>query len=315
MLKKAVPLIVTIALLAGLIGSGCKSLSSAAVSEQPIPDTANLLASVQIHQLLTDEDLIQAYDEAEKDPQIPQTFAETMAQFEHEAGIDPLDYLEAVIFANTASEDGYWGAIVRGAFDEAALIQAVELATQVEMTPSDYHGYQVYIDEEQKNALSFLSDTEFVIGTVAAVRGVLDVETGDAQRLSGAIVNTFNALSGSLLRVAVGTPAKWTEEINREDTPVGYRLLKSITAVGAAVSKSGEDVTIETRIQFVSPIFAGALAFGLWNLKTFVPRVFDMSPEAETTLKKIKLAVRGASVRISMTSTVDELIELFQTME
>lgn len=314
MVKKALLLILGIALSTALVATGCQPAATPTLDEA-VPQRANVIASAMIHDILTDPDLIQAYDDADKDPDMPQTVDEAMAEIEDGIGIDPRDFSHALVFADAQSDEDYWGAIVTGTFDQAALLQGIEAATGQEMTSSDYHGRQLYTDEYDESGLCFLAQDRFIIGTVQAVRDAIDVDAGYEPQLAGPIVESYAAMGEAWVIVATATPAEWAEEATQDDDSLSTRLLEGIDSVGASLSKAGDSVTVKARLRFKSPLLAGLFVWTAWNAKTFMPILADIPPEAESTLARLQLGLRDSLGMLSLTSTVDELEELIYAMQ
>lgn len=314
MVRNTLLLVLGFVLVATLAVAGCQPAAPPTLSE-PVPQGTNLIALVSINDILTDPDLVQAYDEADKDPDMPQTVDEMLAEIEYAIGIDPRDFSEVLVFADTKSDEGYWGAIITGSYDEAALLEGIELAIGQEMTPVDYLGYQVYIDEYNENALCFLAQNQFLVGAVAAVQDSLNVVLGYAPALAGRIVESYTAMGDSWMKVATGTPAEWTEEAQEDDDSLSVRMLRSVETVGAGLRKAGQNVTVEVRLGFKSPLIAGFFMWNVWLAKTVIPLATDIPPGVENTLAKIDLGISGSYGTLSLTSTVDEVQELIDTMQ
>jgi hypothetical protein len=315
MIRKTILFIVSIALVAGLGGAGCSSAQPPVPLTEPVPQRANLVASIQINEILTDEDLIEAYDQAEKDADMPQTFEEAMQEFEDETGIDPRDFDEAVVFSDTECEDGYWGATITGTVDEEELIENIEQETGEELTFSNYLGYKRYADESGEIGLCFLSDDAFLIGTLDAVEDALDVLAGDAMPLAGPVVDTYEALGDVWLRVAAELPAEAMEEIAGDESSIESETLERVEAVGASLDKVGDSVSIEIRVCLTSPALAEALKVTLLGAKTYFRASGDLPPEAVDVIDKIVLSRSGSCTVIMLTATVGEIEELVEAVQ
>ncbi len=315
MIKKIIPLILCVALIAGLAGTGCSSAPPPVPLTEPIPQMANLVASIQINEILTDEDLIEAYNEAEKDPEMPETVEEAMQEVEDEIGIDPRDFSEAVVFSDTECEDGYWGAIITGTFDEEGLIENIEQEIGEELTYTDYRGYKRYADEAGENGLCFLSDNAFLIGTLDAVEDSLDVAAGYAMPLEGPVVDTYEAFGDVWIRVAAKLPPESIEDITGDEIPLKSETLERVEAVGASLNKVGQNASLEIRVCLTSPVLAEALKVILVGIKTYFQISEDLPAEAVDVIKKIVLSRSGSCTVLMLTATVHEIEDLAESIQ
>ena len=160
-----------------------------------VPQDANLLAKIQISKIINDRDLRDAYDNATKEPEQPQTVEEALNELVTETGIDLRDFTQAVIFADiTALEQtDYLGVIAEGTFNEEQLIDNLEEQAGEELTTSDYKGYKLYtrgsnkyrlyIDEEEGFGIAFLSDRMLLLGTTKVLKDAIDARRVSRSRL------------------------------------------------------------------------------------------------------------------------------------
>ncbi len=90
---------------------GCETPGPGLTAIELVPQDANLIASIQISEIISDQDLRDAYDEFEKEPGQPQTIEEALDELVGEIGIDLRDFSEAVIFADitTIEQADYLG--------------------------------------------------------------------------------------------------------------------------------------------------------------------------------------------------------------
>ncbi len=318
MIKKSIPLILAIALIAGLSGIGCTPTPEPIA--EPIPQRANLVASIQINEILTDEDLIAAYNDAEKEPNMPQTVDEAMDQIIDETGIDPRDFSEAVIFGDNEtfdSEDLYLGAIVKGTLDEAALLDSIEQAADIEMTTFIHHGYEVYSYTSSDNplCLCFLTEDTLVIGNCDAIRDAIEVAVGYAPTISGPVADTYTSFGDVMIKVAMEIPPELMEDIPEDEVPVDSEMLENIEVVGASLDKVGENISLQVKVCFSSAGLAAAFHTLLQGAITFIPLSEDVPPEAVDMLSKIDVTRTGPCTTASLTATMEEIEAFIEAME
>lgn len=341
MVKKVVPLLLIIALfVSSLVAVGCEP-APVIVAIDLVPQEANLVASIQISRILTDADLIAAYDGWEKDPEMPQTFEQAMDQVADEIGIDPRDFSEAVIFGDIESEDYYLGAIITGTFDREALIESIEGAIGEEMTITEYKGYQIYeatIEvpgeamevpeeawggippdepigiEELEIAICFLSDDSFVCGSIDAVRDVIDVKEGEPG-LSGTVAEAYISLGDVWIKVAAEMPEGWMGEIPEEEVPIGLEAFEDVQVVGFGFNKAGQTLSAQIKLYFSSSQSAAAAEDTISGLISLISILPDIPPELGDILDGLDVGRSGPWVTISLTATMTEIENLVEAIE
>jgi hypothetical protein len=307
--------IFSIVLIGALVTTGCRSARSPAPLTDPVPQRANLVASIEITEILTDADLAEAYDEAEKDPDMPQTLEEALDEIEEETGIDLKDFTQAVVFSDTECEDGYWGAFVTGTVEEDDLIEAIEDETDEELTAYTHRGYDVYTDDSEENAICFLTDEAFLVGTVDAVEDAIDVATGYASPLAGPVVDLYEALGDMWVRVAAAVPAETIGDATEDEVSIDSETLEHIEAIGAGLDKEGDQVTLEVRVCLSSPVLAEGLKAVLFGAKTYYRNTADMPAEAAEALDKIVFARSGSCTVLILKAPVGEIQDLVAAMQ
>ena len=313
MVKKVVPLLLIIALfVSSLVAVGCAPV---VVVIDLVPQEANLVASIQISRILTDADLIAAYDEVTKEPDMPQTFEGAMDLVADEIGIDPRDFSEAVIFGDIESED-YVGAIITGAFDREALIESIEQAIGEEMTIAEYKGYPIYTItfEGEEGAICFLSDDSFVCGSIDAVRDVIDVKEGEPS-LSGTVAEAYISLGDVWIKAAAEVPEGWMGEIPEEEVPIGLDAFEDVQVVGFGFDKEGQILSAQLELYFSSSQSAAAAEDTISGLISLISLLPDIPPELAAILDGLDVSRSGPWVAISLTTTITEIEDLVEAME
>jgi hypothetical protein len=315
MASKAIVLIASVAIIGALVATGCRSARPPAPLTDGVPQRANLVASIEITEILTDEDLVEAYDEAEKDPGMPQTLEEALEEIEEETGIDLTDFTQAVVFSDTECEDGYWGAFVTGTVDEDDLLEAIEDEIGGELSDYTHRGYDVYTDDSEENGICFLTDDSFLVGTVDAVEDAIDVATGYASPLTGPVVDLYEALGDVWVRVAAEVPAETIGDATEDEVSIDSETLEHIEVVGAGLDKEGDRVTLEVRVCLSSPVLAEGLKAVLFGAKTYYRNTADLPAEAVEGLDKIVFSRSGSCTVLILKATVEEIEDLVQAMQ
>ena len=313
MVRKSLLVVFAIILLASLLATGCTGRQPVPLTD-PVPSTANLIASVKINEILGDPDIAQAYEDAEKDPDMPQTLDEALDEMEEETGIDLRDFDDAVVFADIEAEDGYWGAYITGAVEEEELIEAIEQEIGQELSHEEYRGYDIYVDPAGETAVCFLDDTSFLVGAVDAVEDAIDAATGYVPGLEGPVLTLYEALGDVWVRVALEPPEETVEDI-QEEAPFNTDMLGSVEAVGASLKKTGDVVAVDLRVCVSSPVFAEGLKVALAAGKTYYQIDADLPDNVLAVLEKVVLSRSGSCTVIALTATVDEIEEFVEGMQ
>ena len=315
MTSKATLLIASVILISALVASGCHSARKPAPLVDPVPQRANLVASIEITEILTDVDLVEAYDEADKDPDMPQTLDEALDEIEEETGIDLTDFIKAVIFSDIECEDGYWGAFVTGTVDEEDLLEAIEDETDAELSVYTHRGYDVYTDDSEENGICFLTDEAFLVGTVDAVEDAIDVAAGYASPLAGPVVDLYESLGDVWVRVAAAVPAETIGDATEDEVSIDSETLEHIEAIGAGLDKEGDLVILEVRVCLSSPVLAEGLKAVLFGAKTYYRNTEELPAEAVEVLDKIVFSRSGSCTVLVLKATVQEIQDLVDAME
>jgi len=298
---------------------GCETPGGLTATEF-IPQDANLIANIQISEILNDQDLRDAYDEAEKEAGQPQTFEEALDELADEVGIDLRDFSEVVIFADiaTIAQTGYLGIIVEGSFNKTQFINSIEQQAGQELTTTSYKGYTLYTDAGEEAGITFLTSRVLLLGTMEAVRDAIDVSKGDQEQLSGIVVDTYNQLGDALIKVAFELPEEATDALTEELVPGGIPIsldpFADIDIVGFALNKEGEAITIQITPHFLSTDSAQDARDTLSGAISLLRLTLEI-PEIDQLLGKVEVSVTDSWVTIALEITVSEiewLIEMFQ---
>jgi len=277
-----------------------------------VPQQADLVASVRIGRILADPDLAAAYDQAPKEPEMPQTLDEALDMVVAETGIDPRDFSEAVIFGDLDSEQ-YFAAIITGTFDPQALIAAIEQAS-AEMEVTQYGGYDIYRPEGEGVAVCFLSDDSLVIGFIEAVKDVIDVQKG-APCLSGPLYDAYNSLGDVWIKVAVEVPEGAIGEIPEEEIPIDLEAFEDLQLVGFGFNKVGQTLSAQLKLYFSTSGAAADAEGMISSLISLLPVTGDLPPEVVDLLDGLNVSRSDSCVTISLQTTVTEIENLVEAMQ
>lgn len=270
-----------------------------------VPQEAKFVAGIKIGQILTDEDIAEAYNEAKKPSRCPQTFDAALNRVECRTGLDLREFSEALVFGNKESED-YLGAIVKGSFVEDELIASIEEATGEQMPAIVYNDYQIYIITrgQHKLGICFLSDDTIAVGLMDVVKDVIDVAEG-APRLSGPVYDMYNSLGDAWVKVAAEMPEEKMCWVPEWEIPIGLEAFEDIEAVGFGFSKAGENLSIQTKLYFCDAESAAdvkeMIGVAIGFLALFAP------PDIEDIVDGIEVSSSGFWLTIKLETTVTEI--------
>jgi predicted small lipoprotein YifL len=111
-MRRALPLFFVLTFLLAL--TACGSAGPGAALKDLVPAEANLIAQVQVSEILQDPDLATLYDQTPKNPGDPQTFQELLVQTQEETGIDFRQFNTAILFGDITRDNEYFGVIAQG---------------------------------------------------------------------------------------------------------------------------------------------------------------------------------------------------------
>ena len=302
--KKVVLFFIAIALVAGLGGViGCGEAKGIAAIDL-VPQTADFAASVNLNRIFADDDVMDIINEIAANLEEPKTVDELLDQVQEETGIDLRDFSEVLIFGEIESEN-YFGIIVKGDFDQEALIESIESAAGEELPSSDYRGYQIYSLDNNEAALCFLSSNTILGGNRVAVKDAIDVEKG-APSVDEPIYDTYNALGDAWVKVAMEMPAEVMGEIP-EELPIGFASFQEIEAIGISFNKVGANLSLQLKLLFTDNASAedakGAFD-ALTGILAFLP---DLPDEVMEIVDRLNVDQSGSWITVSFEATKAEI--------
>ena len=305
MVKRLVPLVVLV-LVAFALLPACRAPKLNIIDLVPQCD---LVGNVQVARLIDEQAIRDAYEQTEKPPEMPQTFEEALDWVEQETGVNVRDFTQAVMFGDLFANEDYFGFIAEGSFNEAKLVSALEQSIGAKLDRLEYKGYTLYVMEELM-ALTFLDSGTLVIGAVEAVKDVIDVKEGDAARLSGGVLEIYDALGDVALKVALGLPAGVLEGMAEEalpsELPLNVNVFQKLEAVG--FSYDTKDSAFDIGVKLYCSDAAAATEFektitGLLSMVTMM----GTAPELNQFLDRLEIATDGRWLNIAITITPEDI--------
>ena len=221
-----------------------------------VPEGFNLIASIQLSEILEDEDLTALFGRIRKDD--PSTLDQLLDAATKQIGLDVREFSQIVVFGDISQIGESLAFIARGSFQDDALVQSIAEANDWTPATTEYKGHQIHVNEEGRGrsneleALSFLESDSLVLGALESVKSVIDVREGDKDRASGEVYESFNDLGDGLVRLAIGVPPEAVKDIELPfpDFPVDAGVFREIKVVGILVDKDRQNIKLEARLDF-----------------------------------------------------------------
>jgi hypothetical protein len=285
-----------------------------------VPEGSTLIAQANLGAILASEGSASIFDALPLDEDGPQTLDELLDEAIEETGVDLRQLSQLAIFTDLSRVEEFSGVVVRGTFDEDSLISAIRNSTGSILITTDYKGRVLYTPEDDSDSftLAVLEEETLVLGTREAVQAVIDVQDGDREPLSGAILDRFNDLGLGLFRLeldlstsdfvqrlpALGEIPFLDEGI--ESLPGVQDALQDLQLVGLSLSQNGQILILRTNLDFASTDSAteiGDFLDGVLKLAA------GLIPDQETQdlVKKIELDTDESRVTLRLEMTAAEV--------
>ena len=288
-----------------------------------------MLGKVDLSKLLQDNDLwgicynsyTGIYDKSS-----PQTFDDARTLFKDQFNIDLKSFQQGVLFADVSqSNDGgnYWGAIVKGTFNKNDLIAAIRSwgGDNTAWRTINYKDYHIYAYKAEENVFAFLSDNTLVIGTMQPVKDVIDAHKGDVAALGGEVLDTYNKLGDTLIKVAVAVPPNITGgELGESASKYLGDLSEfdKVKSVGMTVSKNDQSVALNVKLYCADIDSAQSVEDSINGLIIFLGLMMSVSDNPEenqalsSLLEKTDVNKSGSYVDVRLEialSNIEELVK------
>ena len=220
-MRKTLSILFIAALLVSLL-LGCNGGEGTTTAINLVPQKANMIGNIDLSQIITDEDIAELYEAMPLEPGGPQQLNEAFALAMEGVGLDLMDFREGLIFGEISAATGdmeYGGIVVKGTFEESDLIASIESGMDEGFTTISYKGCEINTDSDEETGNAFLGSDAFVIGSMEAVKDVIDVKQsaqpaikGAQPAISGKLLDTYNDLDDGLVKVAMLVPPGAIEE-------------------------------------------------------------------------------------------------------
>lgn len=223
-----------------------------------VPGTANMIVHLKLDQIMEDTDIAAMYQALPREAGDPQTVEEALATSIGMGGLDLSEFEEGWVFGDVsqaADNAGYSGIVLKGSYDEDALLTDLDSTMGGRFTSIDCQGYDVYTDSDQKAGLALLASDLVVAGSMQAVKDVIAVREGDKPCISGNLLATYEDLDDSLVEAAVAVPEGLVEQsLQGADSNILLSsvidTLSAMQTVTMTVGKNGESIFCNSQLFF-----------------------------------------------------------------
>ena len=311
---------------AALAATVLLTLAAVGCSETPppepidlVPADANLVAHIDLGQILLDPDLGGGFESVPLGEDAPATLDEALAEFEAETGIDLLQFTRIVAFGRidtTTSLDAQsdFAIMARGTFDGDAILDKVRLGSAGELREDEYRDHVLLVGVEvdgSQTAMTVLADEVFVFGTPGAVTSVIDVLEDGEGALAGPLLDTYLAQGDPLVKAAFAVPTGAFDDLGGVPTdalpiPFDPSLISDITIVGFSTDKVAELLTVTVTLEYASTSSAEEASEYFAALLT-IAGPFIPPGAAADLVDLIDISHLATTVTISFSATVEQL--------
>lgn len=214
-----------------------------------VPAAADLIATVDVSRLLDDEQARERIETSMNDSGSfgmgPASVADALDSIETELGLDPRELSEMLVFGRGIEKgmqevegdgDPVFAAIVDAEWAESDVQTALE--ENGEGVEQDSHsGQPLYTISDL--AIGVLPDGRYVLSIPEMVRESIDVANGDADAVSGGLVDAFESARSGYVRMAMELSLDMTETA-AESAPLDSTLVEAVQYVSGAMYRDGE---------------------------------------------------------------------------
>ena len=306
LMTKLVAVVLAAIILAAACGGGTE-----ANPEKLIPEGSNLIVKVNVAGLLTSDAVAAVVASLPEDEGDPQSLDQFLDQAISATGIDFRQVSRLVFFADFTPDDDFGALIAKGTFNEAAVLEVLE-RLQVIAT-SVYKGWRIHGPEGDTEgvALVFLEGDILVLGSVEAVKAVIDVQEGDRRRVSGAVPDALADLGHGLFSLAVEVPSEEIPDLlsdlgeipflgdNGQALSAILGPLQDLEILGLAVAENGQILNLRVNLDFADEDSAASVSKFLEGILTLASGLIP-DAEARDLLDSLEVSADGSRLTIRL---------------
>ena len=304
-----------------VVGAACDSAAPTRSPIETVPADARVVWSIDIRALVADEDVVSLYGQIPREPDDPATFAEFVEEAENMAGVGVGDVSEVVYFvagdlAAISDDAGKYGFLATGNFDSGEMFAAIEAEAEGETERTQYGGHELLTDVSGETTFTVI-DGMYVSGSLDAVHDVIDVAEGEAEALSGTLLDRLDAMEDSWVQLAadVGEDATDLADGVRDALPVDLGL-EDTEGFALSVGKQGDDFSAVLTVTYTSPAEAAEAAEVIEALVT----LYEAFGAAESDdplaglLDELQVESAGSDMSVSLALSVEQVEDLLSLL-
>jgi hypothetical protein len=312
------PVLLTLALL-----MACGGPQPAVVSSHLVPPNASFIVQIQLEKLLQDADFAELVRQAPPGLGQAHSLDELLEQAQREVGVDFRQFQSVLLFADVAQDGEYFGVIARGQVNQDRLLSALEDSGEYTVSTVDYAGHRVYVDHADADnpAIAFLNDEMLVLGSLAAVQDVIDVQQGNLPQAGGAVYDAFVSLGEPWFSMAMTPPQAAAGDFSGSlGGGPGFGMMPALDAladleiVSLVVDKPGGDLKVEATLDFLTAQSANDLRYALDGFLNLAA-AFTPDPETRALLERVEARVQDSRLTIKFQAPVSQIIEVARKSE
>ena len=293
-----------------VVGAACDSAAPTRTPIETVPADARVVWSIDVGALVADEDVASLYGVIPREADDPATFAEFVEEAENMAGVGVGDVSEVVYFvagdlAAISDDAGKHGFLATGDF-------AIEAEAEGETERTQYGGHELLTDVSGETTFTVI-DGMYVSGALDAVHDVIDVAEGEAEALSGALLDRLDAMEDSWVQLAadVGEDATDLADGVRDALPVDLGL-EDTEGFALSVGKQGDDFSAVLTVTYTSPAEAAEAAEVIEALVTLY-EAFGAAESDDSLaglLDELQVESAGSDMSVSLALSVEQVEDL-----
>lgn len=285
-----------------------------------VPAKADFVLTMKVADFFADSDVQGIMKEQSDD------LEEQLEQAYEETGMDVKKMTKIVMFGESSSfggigsgsSSGYAAGIIYGKFDQAAVISKLK---DKELKEDSYEGVTIYVSDSgySESATAFVEGT-IVAGTTEAVKDVIDVSKGKAKALDDADLNAVakNIDTSGMLTVVAKIPEEARDQIAQSSSsgsPINTQAFSKLKTVGLSFNKQGSAIDFKVAMLADDASSAGKISDVLDGAISMGKGIVESGSAIEAVLEKTKVESSGEMVKISISTTKQELEDLSEELQ
>jgi hypothetical protein len=230
-----------------------------------VPEGSTLIGDIDFAAVSAGLDWESLFNALPLEQEGPADFAAFFGGGQVKAGIEFRDVTNVEFFGNSADASEYFGVVVYGEFDEAAVIAEISAKGDGPLVPDVYKGNDIYTPENDPDSftLSVLDSGTLALGTDRALKDIIDVRAGDRAVASGRLTKSLDDFGERLFGLVVQVPAGGASGLRVDprsllgdgsglfgDLPFSLDFLDSMDMLGVAGLLKGENIGLTAVLDF-----------------------------------------------------------------